>query len=146
MSKILQHYSISVDLNPKTEDIEVISRNLSADAVSQSGYPKNHCPIALFVRNSEDSVAGGLIADISWGWLYILKIWVQESLRGKGIGTLLLETAETEAKKRGCSYAYLDTFSFQARPLYEKLGYEVIITLDDFPPGHKKYFMKKCLT
>ena len=102
--------------------------------------------MGIFVRDSEGAAAGGLVADIAWGWLYILKIWVQESLRGKGLGTRLLETAEAEAKKRGCRYAYLDTFSFQARPLYEKLGYEVIVTFDDFPPGHKKYFMKKYLS
>jgi hypothetical protein len=57
-----------------------------------------------------------------------------------------METIEQAAKERGCTYAHLDTFSFQARPFYEALGYEVFATLDEYPPGHHKYFMKKALT
>ena len=52
---------------------------------------------------------------------------------------------EQAAKERGCTYAHLDTFSFQARPFYEALGYEVFGILDDYPPGHHKFFMKKAL-
>jgi endonuclease/exonuclease/phosphatase (EEP) superfamily protein YafD len=37
------------------------------------------------------------------------------------------------------------TFSFQARPFYEKFGYEVFATLEDYPPGHRKYFLRKAL-
>jgi hypothetical protein len=50
-----------------------------------------------------------------------------------------------EAIRRGCRGAYLDTFSYQARPFYEKLGYAVFGTLDDYPPGHQRFFMRKRL-
>jgi len=53
---------------------------------------------------------------------------------------------EHAAKERGCTAAHLDTFSFQARPFYESLGYEVFGTLDDYPQGHQRFFMKKTLT
>ncbi len=46
---------------------------------------------------------------------------------------------------RGCTYAHLNTFSYQARPFYEKRGYEVFAELDDYPKGHQRVFMKKCL-
>ena len=49
---------------------------------------------------------------------------------------------QTEALRRGCRAAYLDTFSYQARPFYEKLGYEVFGTLDDYPLGHQRFFMR----
>jgi hypothetical protein len=39
----------------------------------------------------------------------------------------------------------LSTFSFQARPFYEKLGYEVFATLEDCPVGHCEYFLRKQL-
>jgi len=29
---------------------------------------------------------------------------------------------------------------------YEKLGYELFATLEDYPPGHCKYFLKKALS
>ncbi len=51
--------------------------------------------------------------------------------------------AETEAMRRGCKWARLETFSFQARGFYEKLGYRVIGALHDFPPGGSVYWMRK---
>jgi hypothetical protein len=41
--------------------------------------------------------------------------------------------------------AWLDTFSFQARGFYEKLGYEEFGQLD-YPPDHHRHFMRKRLT
>jgi hypothetical protein len=52
---------------------------------------------------------------------------------------------ENEAVKLECKYAYLDTFSFEARPFYEKHGYELFATLDNYPEGYSKHFLKKKL-
>ena len=39
----------------------------------------------------------------------------------------------------------MDTFSFQARPFYEKLGYRVFGQLPDYPRGQTRYFLAKAL-
>jgi len=44
--------------------------------------------------------------------------------RGRGVGRELMDRAEIRAREGGCHSAWLDTFSFQARGFYEKLGYE----------------------
>ena len=67
------------------------------------------------------------------------------SARGQGVGSQLLAMAEQEAVARGCHSAYLDTFSFQALPFYQKQGYEVFGTLDNYPGEHKRYFLRKQL-
>jgi len=72
-------------------------------------------------------------------------LWVAEGFRRRGLGKRLLRMGETEAVKRGCRQAYLDTFSYQARPFYERSGFEVFGTLHDFPEGHERYFMRKTL-
>jgi GNAT superfamily N-acetyltransferase len=82
---------------------------------------------------------------INWNWLHVGLFWVAEALRGSGYGRRLLAAIEQVARERGCRYAHLDTFSYQARPFYETLGYEVFGQLDDYPPGHKRFFMKKVL-
>ena len=64
---------------------------------------------------------------------------------GRGFGRELMKRAELYAVERGCTDAYLDTFSFQARPFYEKLGYRVFGTLENHPAGHQRYFMTKQL-
>jgi hypothetical protein len=53
--------------------------------------------------------------------------------------------AERYAIEKGAEAAFLDTFSFQARPFYEKLGYKVFGTLEDQPPGHTHYWLAKKL-
>ena len=49
------------------------------------------------------------------------------------------------AASRGCFAATLDTHSFEALGFYQKRGYEVFGTLEDYPPGHTKYFLRKRL-
>jgi predicted GNAT family acetyltransferase len=72
-------------------------------------------------------------------------VWVDTAIRGKGHATELIAATENQVLGRRCRYSYLDTFSFQARPFYEKVGYAVFGTLEDHPEGHSHYFMKKTL-
>jgi hypothetical protein len=65
---------------------------------------------------------------------YIGTLAVQEPLRSCGWGTSLLERAEQHALDRGCTNAWLCTFSFQARPFYERHGYAIFGALDNYPP------------
>jgi GNAT superfamily N-acetyltransferase len=75
----------------------------------------------------------------------VAALWVDEPHRGQGVGTQLLAEAEAEAERRGCLGVYLDTYSFQARPFYERLGYQLFGTLPDCPPGATKFYLYKRL-
>ncbi len=97
------------------------------------------------MRDRKNRVVGGVLGYTFGDWLHINIVWVEESLRNKDNGTKLLKMAENEAVKRGCKHVDLDTFSWQARPFYEKHGYTVFATLDNYPEGHRKHFMKKDL-
>ena len=50
--------------------------------------------------------------------------------------------AEREAIRLGCHSTWTDTFSFQARGFYRKLGYRIFSMLD-VPPAHRRYFLRK---
>lgn len=41
---------------------------------------------------------------------------------------------------------YLDTLDFQALPFYEREGYSIFGILEDYPPGHRQYYLRKSLT
>jgi len=101
--------------------------------------------IPIFMRDGKNQVVGGVIGYVYAGWLHIEFLWIEESFRNKGNGTKLLKMIENEAVKCGCKYVDLDTFSFQARPFYEKHGYTLFATLDNYPEGHSKHFLKKKL-
>ena len=123
---------------------EVIGGGLTKFNTQQAGDDagKNICYV---LQSPSGEIVGGLIGATYWNWLYINLMWVREDLRGQGYGQQLLTQAEDEAINRGAKHAYLDTFSFQAPIFYKKSGYETFGRLEDFPPGHTRYFMSKPL-
>jgi len=89
---------------------------------------------------------GGVIASRKGNWLCIDFLWVDETVRGSGLGRALMEAAEQEAAKRGCLFALVDTFSFQALPFYQKQGYQQQMSLTDFPEnGMQRHYLTKTL-
>jgi GNAT superfamily N-acetyltransferase len=106
---------------------------------------RDYRPLALFERDAQGSVAAGLYG-FSWaGWLEIKLLWVREDLRHQGRGRKLLEAAEAEARARGCRHVWLDSYTFQAPPFYQRLGYEVFGTLDAYPAPYRRVFLTKTL-
>ncbi|GAB4210837.1 MAG: GNAT family N-acetyltransferase [Roseiflexaceae bacterium] len=138
-------YTITAEENPSDEDTKRVRDGLAAFNRQHTPHPAFY-PITLLVRDAEGTVAGGLLGGIYWGWLYVEIFWLDEALRGQGLGTRLLRQAEQIAIERGCHGAHLDTMDFQARGFYERQGYEVYGTLDDMPRGHQRFFLKKALS
>jgi GNAT superfamily N-acetyltransferase len=113
--------------------------NIAATGIAE-WYPAN-----FFLRSPQGEWLGGVLGNI-WGeWLHVKTLWVAASARGRGHGRELLRAAEAYARDKGCRGSTLETFSFQARPFYEREGYEVVGVVDDYPPGHQKFFLKKKL-
>lgn len=100
-------------------------------------------PVGYFLRGEDGEWLGGLLGDVWGGWLHVTHLWIAAPLRRRGYGTRLLQAAERYAIERGCRAATLETASYEARPFYEKLGYQVFAALDDYPVGHVKYFLRK---
>ncbi|MBD1845719.1 putative N-acetylmannosamine-6-phosphate 2-epimerase [Cyanobacteria bacterium FACHB-63] len=100
-------------------------------------------PIEIFLLDDRQKIRAGVVGLTRWNWLLIETLWVEESLRHRGFGKQLMLMAEQEAKRRGCTEAILDTFSFQAKGFYEKLGYEMFAQVDDYPSGYSFFQLKK---
>jgi GNAT superfamily N-acetyltransferase len=129
---------------PTDEMWEVIGGGINQFNHQHSG-PEDFQHLCFALYGPGGQVAGGLIGEIYWGWLYINLMFITEELRGQGYGHQLLIQAEAEAKKRGATSVFFDTFSFQALDFYQKHGYRIFGQLDDFPPGHTRYYMTKTL-
>lgn len=112
--------------------------------LSQAGASGNR-PLAVLVHDAQGNVAGGAWGYTGFQWLFIQLLVVPADARGQGLGTQIMQRAEAEAIERGCVGAWLDTFEFQARGFYEKLGYACFGQIDGYPPGYARYFMKKAL-
>ena len=101
--------------------------------------------LSIYIYDKQGKVVGGISGSTNSGWLHINILAVDSSLRGTGCGGKLLAMVESEAVNRGCHHAFLDTFSFQALDFYKKCGYEIFGSLEDFPIGHTRYYLKKAL-
>ena len=135
---------IVFDPEPSIAARETVERGVNLHNVAVTSL-SDYYPLAFLLKDGAGEVLGGLLGDIWGGWLHVSFLWVARPLRHDGWARRLVREAETYAIARGAHDAHLETFSFQARPLYEKLGYEVFAQLDDFPPGHTKYFLRKKL-
>ena len=138
-------YRFSIEDHPNSEDVTILSQGLSAHSLPHTPA-QGFQSIASFIHDEDGKLVGGVWGYINWNWLQVGLVWLSEDLRGGGYGKQLLLALEDIARERGCEFAHLDTFSYQARPFYEKLGYEVFATLENYPPGQQRFFMKKALS
>ena len=103
-------------------------------------------PFALVItRPGSSDVVGGLWGMSLWGSFFIAAVVTPEGSRGHGLGTELMRRAEAAARARGCREMWLDTYAFQARPYYERLGFSVFAQLEGPAPIFPHYFMRKAL-
>lgn len=71
------------------------------------------------------------------------KLWLDENYRKKGIGKKIINEIEKYSKDNNLLGVRTETWSFQARGFYEKMGFEVYATFEDCPPGTTDYFLRK---
>lgn len=143
--------SVNIQVGSEQE-MELIDKKLGEFNGQQVSFTQeldaNNEPVLVknYVIKENGEVIAGIKSFIyGWGIVFIELLFVEKSHRHQKLGTLLLNKVESEAKSFGASLIHLDTFDFQAKDFYLKHGYEVYGALDDCPPGHKRYHMKKVL-
>lgn len=127
-------------------DLEAVRAGLRAYNLAAAGAAALPRPFALNVVDPQTGNAvGGMTGWAQFDWLFIELFHLPAELRGQGLGRQLMARAEDFARAQGLVGIWLDTFSFQARPFYEKLGFTVFGTLEDHPVGGRRHFMQKRL-
>lgn len=139
---------------PRADLEEVLTDRLvefniaASEAVRERFEPDNlrSNPLAAWALDGERLVGGcvGRTEDV-WHWLTVDTMWVDASLRGTGLGRALLASVEDQARARGCRWAKLNTWDFQAPGFYGACGYDVYAREVDYPPGHVNHLMRKDL-
>ena len=99
--------------------------------------------LTIAVRDDQGQIVAGLTGHTWGGCCEIVRLWVHESQRSRGLGTRLVRAAEAEAVRRGCDQMVLSTHSFQAPSFYERLGFCRVASVADYPSGHANIVMTK---
>lgn len=103
----------------------------------QDGVPCN------FFAFEENKLIGGAVGSVAYNWYSLELLHVLTDYREKGIASELMKAIEVYAKEYNLTGVKLETWDFQARDFYEKVGFTVYAELEDCPPGTKLYFLKK---
>lgn len=135
---------IMIPENPSEADRDAVLAPLRAYNIGRAGESRIR-PVAVLLTDEDGDQVGGLWGKCVYDWLFVELLAVPKEHRGGNYGTALMEQAEEIARANDCIGIWLDTFEFQARGFYEKLGFEVFGTLDDHPIGQKRFFFRKRL-
>ena len=133
---------LTLEVEPSSQDIEFLNREINEFNLSQADVPFDG-ELSYFERDANGEIRAGVYGWTWGGCCEIRYLWVHAELRGQGHGTRLMQAAEQEAVRRGCTQVVLDTHSFQAPDFYRKLGYEIFGTVSDYPLGHQKLYLWK---
>jgi ribosomal protein S18 acetylase RimI-like enzyme len=106
--------------------------------IQATGF-KDGRPFAGVVRDEADNIVAAVNGHTWGGCCHVVNLWVHESMRRQGHGSVLLKLAEEEAVRRGCVQAQLLTHSFQAPEFYERSGYARAATIENYPLGHAQH-------
>jgi len=138
---------IEVTTAPTKEEMDTIRNGIHAYNRQYIGEPavKEDLRFSVLARDGHGTITGGINAVSFWGWLHIEILWVEEALRGTGLGSRLLFSAEEFALKHEFFNSRLETTDFQAKGFYERHGYKVYGVLEDFPEDYNLYYMTKSL-
>lgn len=101
-------------------------------------------PLQVYATGPDGELAGGAICRVQWHWLHLDLLWVDAPHRGTGLGSRLVARAEQEAREaHGVAGSQVETWDFQAPRFYEKIGYRLIASMDDYPPGMVNHLLIK---
>lgn len=112
------------------EDLQLISDAVFSHIRSQA-LPANPHPIACLVREGDRLIAGGS-GRTEYQRLFVNFLWVAEEYRGQGMARRILQKLESEAGRRGCHDAMIETLDDSVAHLYVRFGYHLVARLPHF--------------
>ncbi|MEL6437362.1 MAG: GNAT family N-acetyltransferase [Pseudomonadota bacterium] len=122
--------------------------DLLHDQLAQAGQSLRSDEMISFLaeaRSNREEVVGAIKGEIAFTSLHVSELWVKQTHRGTGLGTKLLMRAEAFALQKDCDRIHLETRNIGARKLYEKLGYTVFGTLDNYNGSQDFWYLTKAL-
>ena len=133
-----------VEADPSPEQVQYLEDRIYEFNSSVTGIADGQW-LAILLMDDNGRIVAGISGNTWGGCCEIRQFWVEESRRGRGLGTRLLAAAEQEARRRGCTQVILMTFTFQAPGFYLRHGFSTVATVDGYPRGHQNLLMRKPL-
>ena len=136
--------ALVVEDSPDAADVALLEEQVAAAAIAAAGLGDEQ-EFAIFARDDDGRVVAGISAIVWGGYCELQAMWVEESLRSRGLAFALIAGAEDEARRRGCALVVLHAYDLLTRGLYERLGYETVGVIENCPAGSAARWYRKLL-
>jgi GNAT superfamily N-acetyltransferase len=130
--------------DPAPNDVAILERGLFAFEEARLGDPE-HAHFSIFLRAPGGQIRGGADCHALWRRLFLKTLWIAEELRGRGLGSKLMEAVEREARARSCRSVWLTALGDRACHFYDRLGYQVFGVHPEYVRGQSLYSLRKDL-
>ena len=127
----------------RDEDLEIISEGVFSHGRAQA-RDGNAEPIACLVRDGTCVVAGGS-GRTEYRRLFVSYLWVSEPLRRQGFAQRILQALESEALRRGCRDALIETLDDRVASLYGRWGYAAVSVIPAYVGPFNRHILVKTL-
>jgi GNAT superfamily N-acetyltransferase len=138
-----------VEDDPDPEELATLETRLAEATAAATGHSRDgERQLAVLARAEDGTLVGGVSGWTWGGTCELLHLWVDETARGEGLGTRLLDAAEAEAARRGCHQVVLFTHAVHAghdEQRYPRRGYELVGRIDGYPAGDAALWYRKRL-
>ena len=91
-----------VEESPAAADVALLEEQVAAAAVAATGLGEEE-QFGIFARGDDGRVVAGISGIVRGGYCELQAMWVEESLRNRGLAHALVAGAEAEARRRGCA-------------------------------------------
>lgn len=133
------HFRLENKASQKAQEIGNLIRSYNRSKREESESE----PLNLYIEDEKGNLLAGLVAETFGNWLEIEYLFVKEELRGRGIGSKLLQQAESEAKNRNCRFAFVNTYQFQAPDFYKSMATRKSLPCKTIPIQDKDTITKR---
>jgi GNAT superfamily N-acetyltransferase len=140
----MEELNVVVSDEAESEDLQFLEEQVNEFNFATTGF-RDARLLVIMLRDADGRLYAGLSGHTWGGAAEIRFLWVDESRRHSGIGSVLLRAAEEEARSRGCTKIILSTHSFQAPDFYRKHGYLVAGECLDYPRGYRHILFEKVI-
>jgi len=121
-----------------------LERQVAAALLERSPSASDGSEFTACVR-SGGRVVAGVYAAVFGRTCELQHLFVDPVLRRAGLGRRVMEVAEREAARRGCSQVVLFTHASLGERYYPRLGYDLVARVDEYPDGDSALWFKKDL-
>lgn len=136
--------TIAYEESPSTDDLKLLFDGISAEAYLKRGLSKGKS-FCFFCKDNNENILGGVYGWVIYGCLHIDELWIESNYRNQGLGSKLILKALEYGKANNCTFSTVNTMDFEARPFYEKHGYEVEFKRQGYDKNTSFYFLRKKL-